>query len=269
MKKITRSLLLLLAVTITMNSCRKNDDDQTPNPEPVISKRVKKLIAGPNDHFSYTYNEQKQVTTYQSTWIFSPDGPVVKTYTVNYQYENGKVKESETAGGGKQLFTYEGNRPAIAEFYHPNGTKYATHQYSFNDKNQLTELVETITNADEISHVRSQYHYNQKGNLVKIVNQHKRKESNQYELTSTMLFEEHDSKWHPIPGEAWGQFLPGLVLHKNNPTRIKDLLPDGSVRQIVHMSYEYGADGYPTVRKQHLEINGQHKPEIRFEYEYE
>jgi hypothetical protein len=269
MKSYKQLMFVLTAISITVGSCRKNKDENAgPSPNPITMKWVKKIIAGPNDYYTYTYTDQKQVNSYTSKWTFSPEPPTVRTYQVTYQFENGKVKEAVTTGSGKQLFFYKNNQLDRASFYFPNGKKYAEHQYFFNSHKQLTEIIETIVEPIEVSQVRSQLFYDSKGNLVKRINQQKMKGAAQFQITSTLLFEAYDSKFHPIPGDIWGQFLPGLILSRNNPKRIRDLLPDGSVRQIVHMNYEYDANGYPTVQVQHLEINGEHKPSIRYEYEY-
>lgn len=269
MKNYKQLLLILTAVWLTMSNCRKNGEDiQDPTPLPISMKWVKKIIAGPNDYFGYSYTDQKQVNSYTSKWTFSPDGPIIHTYQVSYQFEEGKVKEAITTGNGKQLFYYQNNQLESAAFFYPNGKKYAEHSYIFNSHKQLTEIVESIVEPIEVSQVRTQLFYDSKGNLVKKINQHKKKGAAVFETTSTLLVEEYDNKYHPIPGDIWGQYLPGLIVSRNNPTRIKDLLPDGSVRQIVHMSYEYDSNGYPVVQHQHLEINGEHKPSIRYAYEY-
>lgn len=269
MKNYKQLLLILTAVWLTMSNCRKNGEDiQGPTPLPISMKWVKKIIAGPNDYFAYSYTDQKQVNSYTSKWTFSPDGPIIHTYQVSYEFEEGKVKEAITTGNGKQLFYYQNNQLESAAFFYPNGKKYAEHSYIFNSHKQLTEIVESIVEPIEVSQVRTQLFYDSKGNLVKKINQHKKKGAALFETTSTLLVEEYDNKYHPIPGDIWGQYLPGLIVSRNNPTRIKDLLPDGSVRQIVHMSYEYDSNGYPVVQHQHLEINGEHKPSIRYTYEY-
>lgn len=269
MKKICQFLLALIAGGIVFSSCRKNDDEPSfPTPLPENMKWVKKMVAGPNDYFAYTYTSQKQVDSYTSKWTYSPEGPVIQTYKVTYQYEDGKVKEAITQGGGKQVFIYKNNKPDRAEFYFPNGQKYAEHQYTFNNLNQLIEIVETIVNPIEVSQVRTQLLYNSKGNLIKKINQQKLTGATQFQITSTLLIEEYDTKYHPIPGDLWGQYLPGLILHRNNPKRIRELLPNGNVNQIIHLDYEYDANGYPTTQRQHIEINGQHKPAIRYVYEY-
>lgn len=269
MKKYSTATFLLLTISLIIGSCRKNGDDAiNPLPEPVVYKRVKKLASGPNDHMIYTYNQQNQVSSYKSTWIYSPDGPVIKTYTLNYEFVNGKIKEGINNGGTKVVFSYEGNRISTAGFYYPNGNRFATHTYTYNNKNQLTEITETIMQPEQISEVRALYQYDPNGNLIKIVNQHKRTGTNQFELISSTIFEAYDTHWNPIPDHVWGQFLPGLILHKNNPKRIKELLPDGSVKQVLHITYTYRPDGFPREKVQYLEINGQDKPAIRYTYDY-
>ncbi|GAB2682560.1 hypothetical protein GCM10027036_40810 [Flavihumibacter cheonanensis] len=269
MKKMSQFLMVLIAGCVVFSSCRKNDDGpSSPTPLPENMKWVKKVVAGPNDYYSYTYSDQKKLGSYTSKWVFSPEGPIIRTYEVSYQYQDGKVKEAVTQSGGKQLFFYKNNQLDRSEFYFPNGEKYADHQYMYNNIQQLTEIIETIVEPIEVSQVRTQLFYDSKGNLTKRVNQQKMKGANQFQLTSTLLVEQYDTKYHTIPAEIWGQFLPGLILHRNNPIRFKELLPNGTVHQIIHMSYEYDANGFPTARIQHIEMNGQHKPSIRYDYEY-
>jgi hypothetical protein len=269
MKNYKQLLLVLATVWLTMSNCRKNEENVPgPTPLPISMKWVKRIVAGPTDYFAYTYTDQKQVNSYTSKWTFSPEGPVIQTYQVNYQFEDGKVKEAITTGNNKQLFYYKNNQLDRAAFFYPNGKKYAEHSYIFNNHKQLTEIVETIVEAIEVSQVRTQLFYDSKGNLVKKINQQKKKGTAVFETTSTLLVEEYDDKYHPIPGDIWGQYLPGLIVSRNNPKRIRDLLPDGSARLIIHMSYEYDSNGYPLVQHQHLEINGEHKPSIRYAYEY-
>lgn len=99
MKKICQFLMVLIAGGIVFSSCRKNDDEPSfPTPLPGNMKWVKKMVAGPNDYFAYTYTSQKQVDSYTSKWTYSPDGPVIQTYKVTYQYEDGKVKEAISQG---------------------------------------------------------------------------------------------------------------------------------------------------------------------------
>lgn len=270
MKRMTMKLVVLGVLAMNFAGCDKNEDapprENPPVNQPPVAKLVKKISAAENDYFAYSYNADKTVNTYVSSWVSSVEGTVRK-YEINYTYEAGKLQEASTTGG-KQYFTYENGKLASAGFRYPNGVLFATHEYSYDSYNRLVQVIEYIENPDEIMNNRILLEYNAQGNLSRKIKQFRRKGQPNYELMSTEVFEEYDTKWYPIPGDVWGQFLPGLVMHRNNPKRIRDLLPDGSTRQVVHMSYEYGADGYPVSQEQHIEINGQHKPAILYTYEY-
>ncbi len=269
MKSFSQTLLAIAALSFSLTGCSKNDDKPSdPQPDPVQKKWAKKIIAGPNDYFSYSYTDQKHVKNYELKWTFSPDGPVIHTYFVNYVHEGGKVKEATSSGGMKRVYTYQNNRVVKSSYYYPNGEKYAEHDFTYNNNNQLIEVVETIIQPVDVTHIKTQLFYAENGNLSKRLNSHKLKNANQFELTSTFFMDEYDNKIHPIPGDILGDYLPGLSLFKNNPKKIRDVLSNGSVRQITHMDYEYDNQGYPVKQIQHLEINGDHKPAITYTYEY-
>jgi hypothetical protein len=89
-----------------------------------------------------------------------------------------------------------------------------------------------------------------------------------YELIFSKIYEQYDNKMHPVPGRTMEHSLPGLVLHKNNPLRVRTVLADGSTGEILHISYQYNGEGYPVSREQHIEINGTQFPPIQFNYQY-
>lgn len=269
MKKTLFAPLMMLTALGILISCRKTDNSGggTPQPGPIVYKKVKKIVAGPNDFVSYEYTPEKEVKRYQSSWTYSPDGSIA-TYSANYTYENGRIREVENGGGGKQVIAYQNNQISHADFFNQRGVKYSTHHYSFNALGQLTEVVETITDPLQVSHVRIRFEYNQQGNLSKRMNDQKLVGEEVYKISSISFFDTYDSKWNPIPAEVWGQHLPSLVMQKNNPLKVREVLPDGSIRQIMHMTYQYAEDGYPKSKDQHLEVNGEHRPSYRLQYEY-
>ena len=96
----------------------------------------------------------------------------------------------------------------------------------------------------------------------------RRKGSQEFLVNFTQFYEAYDKKSQPVASMLLGHYIPGVILHKNNPLRMKTLLPDGSTERTLVMEYFYDNEGYPTSRNQHIELNGQSLPVVRYTYIY-
>jgi hypothetical protein len=244
-------------------ACNHGD---APSPDPAPGRVVKKLVASESDYQAYTFNGNNQLSDYTVQWQSSQDHTSRQDY--HFEYEGRKVIRVTNQGGGRVEYHYTGNRIISADNYASNGRKLSTHEFSYDPQGRVKELVEKIESPQDIAELKFVLAYHSDGNLKTITHLARRMGSQQFLESFTQFFEAYDKKNQPVASMLLGHYLPGIVLHKNNPLKMKTLMPDGSTERTLVMEYQYDNEGYPSSRKQHIEMNGQSFPALEYTYIY-
>lgn len=261
----TFRLIFLFVIASSFLSCRKSGSDD-PIPDAKPQKLVKKVSSSPSNFVSYEYDASGNVLSYISQWENGP-GELNKLTNV-YEYSGGKLmKASNEAGYG--LFSYRDNVLEKAEHFLSNNRKLSTLIYKFNN-GKLIELIEQIANPqpDGAKETKVSYQYYNNGNVSRVDFAHRKELSDPFTVNFSKVFVAYDDKKNPEPDGIIGFFVPGVVLHINNPVRVDNILPDGSVDGYSRYEYSYNSSGFPTERKQFIATRGIEQSPLVFHYTY-
>lgn len=259
-------LCLLCTIAVFAVHCTKSHRKPEIPPPSERQKLVKKISASAADYFAYTYTDDKHVRSQTSSFVHTPNNDI-RIITVNYTYENGKLKEGQLMGA-LQEFIHGTHFLERSVHYYSNGSLMAQNRYTYDQYKRLIQVDEIPHNPIDVEVTRLALTYYADGNLEKMVNSFKRVNNQNFEVSSTQIFDNYDKKIHPVPDNIWGIYLPDLKLHKNNPGRLRLILPNGNVERTTNMTYEYDQDQHPTKQTQVTTVNGVVQPAITFAYEY-
>jgi len=220
-----RELMAFVAIMlIAVVGCKK-DTHYPPQhpPVPVDDARtvlLKDVVAQslPNPYFRFTYDDQHYVTQ-----INFASG--LNIY--NVEYENKRVKKMTNINNNNTLlYSYHNNRVSeINEFSGTTGNKGLTYQFSYNNNNQLTQVLwwEFFTDSNGKLFKKSVLTYYPDGNLEAIDSYNtgngplslaKRDEFSNYDNQTNVddfyLLEDFFDSF---------LFLPQVKLQKNNPKK--------------------------------------------------
>ena len=97
---------------------------------------------------------------------------------------------------------------------------------------------------------------------------YRNKSADSFTMQFSKKFVQYDNKKNPEPDGILGAFLPGVILLLNNPVRIENILPDGTVEGYSRYEYTYNANELPIQRKHYTAIGNVETPPVVFTYEY-
>lgn len=260
-----RGIFLFYSAFVLLTAGTSCNHGDAPTPRPVPGRMVKKLVASENDFQSYTFNDDNQLSGYTIQWQSSADQNSRTDY--HFEYEGRKVIRL-TNQGGRTEYHYNGNTIVSADNFASNGRKLSVHEFSYDAQGRVKELVEKIEIPEDVAEMKIVLEYYPDGNLKNLTNMSRPTGSQEFLTHFTQFFEAYDKKKQPVASMIMGHYIPGLALHKNNPLRMKTLLPDGSTERTLIMEYLYDNEGYPTSRNQHIVSNGQSFPALRYTYIY-
>ena len=256
----------LIAITILLLSCKK--DRSVEQPGTPSFKIVKKVFASPSDQIQYEYNTDGNVSRYISQW--QDAAGTIRTQTNVFEYNASRQLVKWSNEGGYGLYTYKNGLPEQSEHFSSNGRKIATLTYAFDASKKLVSLLENIADPapDGPKQTRISYQYYSTGNLSRMDFAYRKELSDPFTVDFSKKFVQYDDKKNPEPDGVSGAFLPGVTLLYNNPVRIDNLRPDGTVEGYTRYEYTYNQDGFPLQRKQFIAVNNVEHPPIVFSYAY-
>ena len=121
---------------------------------------------------------------------------------------------------------------------------------------------------DGMSETRITYQYNGNGNLSKMDFYYKKDTNSPFTLSFSKLFVEYDKKKNPEPDGVAGFFLPGQILQRNNPVKINNVSPNGTIEGYSRYEYTYNAEGYPVTRKHYIATGSTEQAPVLWQYIY-
>lgn len=247
-------------------SCKKESNPAPADASPI--KIVKKVTASAGDYVQYEYNAKGHVSRYISQWKDAEGTLFRQNNHFEYNSNDQLLKWSNEAGYG--LYTYQNGRLSQSEHFAANGKKISTLSYTFDASNRLITIVEEIANplADGPEQTRISYQYYSNGNLSRMDFAYRNEFADAFTMQFSKKFVQYDNKKNPEPDGIAGTFLPGVILLLNNPVRIENILPNGTVEGYSRYEYTYNANGLPVQRKHFTAISDVEMPPVVFTYEY-
>jgi hypothetical protein len=261
-----KTIISTLLITISLFACTKSENLSAPA-EVTPKKSVKQLTASSSDFISYEYDAAGNVTRYISQW-HNGNGGVNRLNNV-FEYSGNKlIRFSSEAGYAS--FTYNGARIDKSDHFAANGKKLSSFFYEYDQAGKLSAIVEQISNPDSegVIETKIAYQYFENGNVSKIDFLYKKGTNDPFVLSFSKLFVEYDNKKNPEPDGIAGFFLPGVILQKNNPVKINNVLPNGAIEGYSRYEYTYNGEGYPESRKHFLAAGANEQSPVLFKYTY-
>ena len=258
-------LSLLFAVICCLFACRK--DETIPLPDPAPAKMVRQIIASPNDFVTYEYDAMGNVIKYTSQWENGTGG--ISRLNNAFDYSDNKLMKF-TNEAGHAIFTYNGSVVAKSDNFAANGKKLSTILYQYDESGRLASLIEQISNPepDAASETKVSYQYYSNGNVSRIDFAYRKQTSEPFVVSFSKVFVEYDNKKNPEPDGVLGFFLPKVILQKNNPIKINNVLPNGTIEGYSRYEYNYNSEGYPVKRKHFMAIGSNEQTPVSFDYIY-
>lgn len=259
-------LFFLAIITAVLVSCKKESNPGPADASPL--KIVKKVAASADDYVQYEYNAKGYVSRYISQWRDATGNLFRQNNHFEYNTNNQLVKWSNESGYG--LYTYQNGRLSQSEHFATNGKKISTLSYTFDASQRLTTIVEEITDppADGPEQTRISYQYYSNGNISRMDFAFRNEFTDTFTVHFSKKFVQYDNNKNPEPDGILGGFLPGVTLQFNNPVRIENILPDGTVDGYSRYEYTYNAKGLPVQRKHYIAISDVEQQPVVFTYEY-
>ena len=261
-----KQLLCTLLITITLFGCKKTENIEPPA-DVAPKKSVKQLTASSSDYISYEYDANGNVTRYISQWQNGTGG--VNRLNNVFEYSGNKLTRFSNEAGYAS-FTYIGARIDKSDHFAANGRKLSSFHYEYDQTGKITSILEQISNPDSdgINETKISYQYYANGNVSKMDFLYKKGTNDPFVLSSSKLFVEYDNKKNPEPDGIAGFFLPGVILQKNNPVKINNVSPNGTIEGYSRYEYTYNAEGYPVSRKHFLAVGSTEPSPVIFQYTY-
>ena len=247
-------------------SCKKESNPAPADASPL--KIVKKVAASTGDYVQYEYNAKGHVSRYISQWKDAEGNLFRQNNDFEYNSDDQLLKWSNNAG--YVFYTHQNDRLSHSEHFAANGKKISTLSYTFDASDRLVTIVEEIANplADGPEQTRVSYQYYSNGNLSRMDFAYRNKSADSFTMQFSKKLVQYDTKKNPEPDGILGAFLPGVILLLNNPVRIENILPDGTVEGYSRYEYTYNAHELPIQRKHYTAIGNVETPPVVFTYEY-
>ncbi len=250
MKPFTTKLLLALAA-IYLFACRKDD---RPAPEPPVVKNVKQITWSAENFVSYEYNAAGQVTRHVAQW---PNGAgSVNRYTNIYTYDAANQLTRWSNEAGNADFVYRNGVLEKSTHYATNGRKLSDMLYTFKNR-RLASLIEQVANPGEgdVKETKVSFTYLPNGNVQRIDYAWRKELNAPFTVNFSKVFVAYDDRVNPEPDGVLGVVLPGVVLPKNNPLRVNNVLPNSTSGDYIRFEYRYNSAGLPEQKKQFIAVN--------------
>jgi antitoxin component YwqK of YwqJK toxin-antitoxin module len=237
------SLILLLSSTAFV-SCKK-DKDPSPEPPPVITKKLKSIEENGRRTASFTYNTDGTLKTLVTS--SSPGNETTFSFTYDAQK---RPMEFVTDEGYKAKFIYQNNLLTLTENY-VDGDKVSESSFHYeNGRIKMNTLFSPFPQNDgSILYkpiYRKEYQYNANGSVHKILTYEYNALTGQLELEYATGYQSYDDKKNPFAVMAdFSQVLLYQPVSANNPLVEKMFDVNGGVDETTEYVYTYDAAGYP------------------------
>lgn len=247
-----KQVLLAAAIVFTIAGCNKKENDmplqqQSANTaDDVRTVLLKDIVAQslPSPYFHFVYDSLQYVKEISFASGFG---------IYNVEYSNKRVsKMTNIKTGNIFLYSYVNNRVSeINEYSGKTGTKRLKYQFTYNNNNQLTEVLWLYflnnSNGDPVK--RNVLAYHADGNLATI----DRYDASTGQMTwkSKYEFSNYDDKTNvddiTLLKDFFDSylFLPGVKLQKNNAMKLQIT----SIQNDYEISYTYAYQHDLPVRK--------------------
>lgn len=250
--------LLAAALLIGFSACKKDPvepNPQTPqqqvypNPLPADAL-VKQLKWAPNDHQTFTYNNDNQVSRLVSQWQYVEGDPTqIKSVTYDFEYDAQKrpLKVTDNYGYASKYFYNANNQIAKNQEVSPDGT--VNKEVSFVYANSRVIQENWRVNGEPIDSVYVYKHvfsYDTNGNLNKI-EVFERLPDLQFKLLETTTYSDFDDKLNVGSWLLRFPYLPQMQYQFNNPRKQVRQTAGGTAEVTTH-EYVYNAKGRPLSR---------------------
>ncbi len=245
-------------------SCSK---DPIPGPVPLPVKNVTKISSSPNDYQVFEYNSERLITKYIGQWT-NGTGAINKiTHLMEY---NGSQLVKTTNDIGYTFYTYQNNLLSKAENFYLSGKKLSTFLFHYTPQKKLDYVIEQIAFpvAGGAEETKVSYQYNANGNVMRMDFAYRLHTTEPFMLDFSKVFEQYDNHPNPEPTGILGNFIPGIILHINNPVKVNNLNKFGNPTGYSRYEYHYDASGYPIQRKHFIAAGSVENPPVIFQYEY-
>jgi hypothetical protein len=243
-KRTIHFTIICIFISLFFNSCKKSDIIEE-EIKPVAPKCLITKIAFPNSQYfaDFQYNSSGQLISMNNQlessefYLFEYDvkGNCIgmKTYTGTPSNPKRIMDEFKMKYDDKNILT---------EFITNNSTTYYV---KMNDKKQVIE----VSGKDPFVE-KTQFEYNLKGGLIKRTIFDR---ANPLEISSVVMYEYDDkiSPFNPFPFVVKNHLFSNWGLGGSNITLVKEMQKGLSSNSFIvrKVSYEYNADGFPTVYK--------------------
>lgn len=270
----TQTLLVVLAVMISLTACQKPVDDdpvpgrppqqQLPNPLPHEAL-VQRIQTTEIDFQTFAYNNHGQVKTCRVQWQYDEADPT-KIRIIDYLFEydeQTKPALSASSDGWATHYYYNDKLIEKTQVLFPGGALYTDYTYLYNDNYIIGLIVKQAAAPNEPFIIyKHLFDYDNRGNLIKdelFILQQMPDGKEQYALQSTTTYGDFDNKINPVGWMLKYPFLPQIAWHVNNPGFEKYQVTNGAV-QTTRYTYEYNNANLPVLRRTNQ--NGSTKTEV-------
>lgn len=256
--------IVLVLFSLTAVSCKK-DCPKDPVPAPQ-AKRLYKIMNDPLEFRLFEYNTNGDVSQLINQFVNNQSTNSVTVQTNKFVYENNLLKRVNNEGG-YLLYHYTGTKLDSIQAYALNNKRYSSLFPEMNAQNQLVSLIEIPTRQDPGMPVESKmtYEYAASGNVTRMGYHIKEAPGGNFRLVYNTLYSDYDNSPNMENIAFSGIYLKGVVFMKNNPRKIEETGPSGTVYETTLNEYTYDADQYVIKRKQSYSTTN---VVITFEYSY-
>lgn len=264
MKRLNVAGILLVLFSLTAVSCKK-DCPKDPVPAPQ-TKRLYKIMNDPLEFRLFEYSANGQISQLINQFVNNQATNSVTVQTNKFVYENNLLKRVNNEGG-YLLYHYTGTKLDSIQAYAINNKRYSSLFPEMNAQNQLVALIEKPVRQDPGMPIESKmtYEYAASGNITKLGYFIKETAGADFRLVYNTLYSDYDSSPNMENLVFSGIYLDGVVFMKNNPRKIEEASPSGTVYETTWNEYTYDADRYVTKRKQSYSTTN---VVITYEYSY-
>ena len=238
-----------LFLVVVISSCKPQPDPFQP-PVIPIARYVSKIANAESEFREYQYNAQHALTKYTSQFV---NGAGISRLIIDYTYSNSVITKAESISGRIE-YTTEAGKVVSTKYFSVNGVLRSTIQYIYNNKGQLKEWIEQVSNPHTNEPVESKqiYEYHPDGNVKRIEHFYRLSLTDPFTSMGGTLYDRYDRYRNPELLFGTPLYLPGVFVAINNPGRIQHFTPDGAIHQINLLEYTYYADGMIATKKSSL-----------------
>jgi hypothetical protein len=255
MKQMTTKTMKIFSLFITtaflFTSCVKEGDFVNP-----LAKKLTKIEYDGGSYEAIDYNPDGTLAriTNHEEYTGGNDHTV---YT--FVYANSLITELNGSDGSKFRYIYDNKKVVKTEIFTAGGNQVGYYQYTYQgDKVSKADAFIRVpgTNIPTTPTMRYENEYFADGNLKKIVFYSPATGGN-LKKTSEVSFDDYDSKFNTVGLFENNPFLPLDNFAQNNPFKQTHFDANGSIAELVTISYTYDNFGNPLTRKTVSKPTGQ------------